>query len=122
LLGRGKGSDIPLDSGYRTVIVVDMNITVHEAAYHRNGIAGEPFYACHFTDHDCDGEEREFIATVFPPPPLLDGEPDWFGEAFHSPRVAVLALDKLPDVRFIYNSWRWDRYADALYRFIADVD
>lgn len=36
-------------------------ITVHAVEYHRNGIAGEPFYACRFTD---DG--GEFVATVFP--------------------------------------------------------
>lgn len=101
------------------------NITVHEIAYHRNGIAGEPFYACHFTDHDCDGQPREFIATVFPPDPIKDGEfegePDWTGRnGFDNPRVAVLALDMLPSVTFGENSWRGDRYADKLYHAILE--
>lgn len=94
-------------------------IEVHAVEYHRNGVAGEGFYACRFTDTE---EGRDFIATVFPPDPVeggsLDGEADWF--APHNPRVAVLALDLLPDVTFAVNSWRGDHYADALYHAILE--
>jgi hypothetical protein len=102
-------------------------IDVHAVEYHRNGIGGEPFYACHFTDPDCDGQAVEFIATVFAPrvdvgDDLAFGEPGWHEAAqargFHNPFVAVLAVEQLPNVRFGENSWRGDNYADALYRAI----
>lgn len=103
--------------------MAEIHITVHAAEYHRNGVGGEPFYACHFTAHD-EGD-REFIATVFPPDPIskgeLEGEPDWtFSEGYHNPRVAVLALDLLPNVKFAENSWRGDLYASALYHAILE--
>lgn len=96
---------------------VTTSIVVHAVEYHRNGIGGEPFYACRFTD---PAERREFIATVFPPDPIKSGPnagtADWRMEnGWHSPRVAVLALDLLPSVEFGVNSWRGDNYADALY-------
>jgi hypothetical protein len=99
-----------------------MSLTVHAVEYHRNGVAGEPFYACRFTDHE---EGLEFVATVFPPDPIssggLEGEPDWtYREGFHNPRVAVLALDLLPSVEFTVNSWRGDQYADVLYHAIME--
>jgi hypothetical protein len=95
------------------------NIEVHELAWHRNGISGEGFFAVTFTA-DADGEQTKFVATVFPPG---DGtsEPDWGAYErgdWDNPRVAVLALDKLPSVEFGVNSWRGDNYAPALYRAI----
>jgi hypothetical protein len=100
-----------------------MDLTIHEVAYHRNGVGGEPFYACHFTDNE---EGAEFIATVFQPPPVerdcdLQGEPDWtMIEGYHNPRVAVLRVDLLPAVTFGINSWRGDRYAQDLYHAILE--
>lgn len=99
------------------------SIEIHEIAYHRNGIAGEPFYAVAFTDHSNDG--RKFLATVFPPDQLADGpmagEPDWTeSEGFHNPRIAVLALDVLPCITFGINSWRGDNYQRSLYAAILE--
>jgi hypothetical protein len=107
--------------------VRSMNITIHTVDYHRNGVSGEGFYTAHFTEHSSDhpGGKRDFIATVFPPDPYtedeseyLRGEPNW--DKPHNPRVAVLAVDKLPDVRFIHNSWRGDNFAPALYAAIKE--
>jgi hypothetical protein len=51
----------------------------------------------------------------------MEGEPDWTErEGFHNPRVAVLALDLLPSVKFGENSWRGDRYSGALYHAILE--
>jgi hypothetical protein len=93
-------------------------ITIHELEYHRNGVGGEPFYACRFTDPI----EGEFVATIFrPDAELEDGETDWsFDQGFHNPRVAVLKLDLLPSVTFGHNSWRGDNYASALYDAIRE--
>jgi hypothetical protein len=94
--------------------------TIHEIAYHRNGIAGEPFYAVTFTDHEAG---HTFVATVFPPDPIKEGpnegEPDWAEtEGWHNPRIAVLAIDLLPSVTFAHNSWRGDSYQALLYAAI----
>lgn len=97
------------------------NIEIH---YHRNGISGEGFYACTFDDP----ENGRMLAVVFPPDPITDpddpnhGEPDWElrgSGGWDNPRVAVFEADKLPDVRFGWNSWRGDNYAPALYKAIA---
>ena len=107
----------------------EKQIAIHEVAYHRNGIGGEPFYVCRFTDPDVDGESIDFIATVFAPrePKGVEdkpafGEPGWLDKmqahGFHNPFVAVLALNVLPEVAFGVNSWRGDKYADAIYRAI----
>jgi hypothetical protein len=95
------------------------NITVREVEYHRNGIGGEPFYVARFRDDD---EETEMIAILFAPDVQLpDGVTDWsFAQGFHNPRVAVLALDILPEIGFGRNSWRGDNYAEALYAAIRE--
>src|SRR5690349_16278423 len=61
----------------------------------------------------------------FPPDPVtkgdMEGEPDWtMVEGFHNPRVALLALDLLPNVKFGENSWRGDLYAPELYHAILE--
>lgn len=98
-------------------------ITVQEIAYHRNGVGGEPFYAVTFTDPE--QPDHTFLATVFPPDPLpdgpMEGEPDWtLTQGYHDPRIAVVAIDLLPSVTFAHNSWRGDRYMQALYAAILE--
>lgn len=88
-------------------------LRVIEADYHRNGIAGEPFYIGIIED-----EGRRMLITYFPPP---DPAPRW-----HCPRIAVVDLD-LAATGNIYmhpegdrdggNAWRGDHYqphADAI--------
>jgi len=89
-----------------------MKLTVKEAHYHRNGISGEPFHAVRFSfTNDRNGEKQDnMLAIVFgaKDQPL-------------NPRVAVFNEDMLPDVRFMYNSWRGDHFADELYSFIKNM-
>lgn len=99
------------------------SIAIREVAYHRNGVGGEPFYAVTFTDPE--KPDHTFLATVFPPPQLLDGpmegEPDWTcSQGWHNPRIAVVAIDLLPTVTFCRNSWRGDHYMQALYGAILE--
>lgn len=69
---------------------------VHDVAHHRNGVAGESFYAVTFTDN----EGQAMVATVFPEPGA----------------VAVLCLGLLAEgcITFGVNSWRGDYYEDEL--------
>lgn len=73
--------------------------------YHRNGISGEPFYACLF---DCieSGEERRMMAVVF-------------SEDSH---CAVLDVDLLAQGNIVFgeNSWRGDRYESLLRKAIKE--
>lgn len=99
-------------------------ITNVEIAYHRNGVAGEGFYVVTFDWLNPEGTRR-MVATVFPPDPItsgpFEGEPDWLAtEGFHNPRVAVLDMDMLPNIKFTENSWRGDTFADALYHAILE--
>lgn len=97
--------------------------TIHQIEYHRNGISGEGFYAVTFTD-DTNGE---FLAVVFPPDPIqngdMAGEPDWGlyerGD-WDNPRVALFEVEQLPNVTFGQNSWRGDNYAADLYAAIKE--
>ena len=72
-----------------------MKIELLSAAYHRNGISGEPFITGLFTDED--GSTKMFVD---------------FGEM----RFAVLQVDKLAkgDIAFGSNSWRGDWYAEEI--------
>jgi hypothetical protein len=78
----------------------------------------------HDGPHTWEGHEpaRKMMAVVFPPDLNEDeSEYDWdiyANGGWHNCRVAVFDADKLPDVRFFYNSWRGDRYAPALYEAI----
>lgn len=82
-------------------------LEVVSVARHRNGIAGVPFTAVLFDDSD----EGRMIATIFDP----DGT---------APRCAVYHLARLVDgvIAFGENSWRGDRYADALVPLLAAWD
>jgi len=75
---------------------------VHQAAFHRNGISGEPFWAILFKDD----EDREMVGIVF-------------DEPHH---CAILELKGLNDpkvgVTFGKNSWRGDSYEPALRQLI----
>lgn len=93
------------------------NSTVQDVAYHRNGISGEPFYACSLTDPDAG----QLVATVFLPEGAHDAggymlpPSEW---PLHAPRVAVLGVAELPNVAFGVNSYRGDNYAPRLYEEI----
>jgi hypothetical protein len=77
----------------------DQKIEVQEISYHRNGIAGEGFYAVRFRWETDRGMEN-FIGTVF------DGRG----------QCAVLSLDRIAanGVAFGVNSWRGDTVEAAL--------
>lgn len=80
----------------------DEKITIHEIAYHRNGIAGEPFAVVTFTSR-LDGAPQEMIAVLFPN--------DISGELkFNNPRTAVFDREKLGQgiIAFFENSYRGD--------------
>jgi len=74
-----------------------------QAAYHRNGVCGAPFYAVLFED-----EGRKMLATVF-------------AEVRH---VAVICADliEIDGVTFGVNSWRGDTYERWLRSEIAKLD
>ena len=76
-----------------------MNVKIKEVSFHRNGICGEGFYAILFEDED---EEGMFIASLF-------DEPGY---------CAVYSVAELGQGNILFangNSWRGDRYADALW-------
>jgi len=68
-----------------------------DVQYHRNGISGQGFY-CATVKSKSDGN---LIITYFP------NEEDLC-------YCAVYSLDKLPDIRFGYNSWRGDDFASYM--------
>jgi hypothetical protein len=97
-----------------------MTINVEQLNYHRNGGSGEPFFAVRFSYIE-NGERHTMLGIVFLPEMSLneDGERDFDALAteFHNPQVAVLDLNRLPNVGF-GNEWRGDRFAPALYEAI----
>jgi hypothetical protein len=100
----------------------DMKIEVEAVSHHRNGVGGEPFYVVRFEDHT-KGESRDRkIGVVFDyiPNTYRAAEPGLFPDPPFNPRVAVLSLDRLPDISFGINSWRGDNYADMLYQAIDE--
>jgi len=68
-------------------------IDVQEIAYHRNGVAGYPFYAVRFR-WSVDGKAENFLGTLF------DGDG----------QCSVISLDRIAQhgVAFGPNSWRGD--------------
>lgn len=94
-------------------------ITVARVDRHRNGVTGEGFWIVHFA---CP-EHGAMMAVVFPPDPILGGEPDWEvyeREELHNPRVAVFQTRLLPDTSDMGNAWRGDVFAPQLYTAIRD--
>ncbi len=85
----------------------DLRLTIVSASYHRNGIGGVGFYAILFDDAD----QGRMVASLFESMgenahPLKDGD-----------YCAVYSVEELTkgNVAFAHgNSWRGDRYADAL--------
>ena len=90
--------------------------TIHDVAYHRNGVGGEPFYVVTFTDD----ENGAMIGTVFGYVPKIDRPYNLGYEEPFNPQVAVLSLGILAEgnIKFGQNSWRGDQYAEALYQAI----
>lgn len=88
-----------------------MKLTIEKIAYHRNGIAGEPFKAVVF---QYDG--KKMIGILFE-----DGAPDSIG--FSNPRCAVFDLELLGQgvIEFGENSWRGDHFADELDKLLEEV-
>jgi hypothetical protein len=86
---------------------VSNDIKIIEKAYHRNGVAGEGFWAVRF-QHTPDDKPETFVATLF----------DGVG------RCAVLSVDRLATdgVTFGLNSWRGDVFEDDLRRAIKEGD
>jgi hypothetical protein len=84
------------------------SIKIIEKAYHRNGIAGEGFWAVRFRHTAEDGNPETFVATLF------DGEG----------QCAVLSVDRLAvdGVAFGRNSWRGDVFESELRRAIKGGD
>jgi hypothetical protein len=75
-------------------------ITIHEIAHHRNGVAGEPFAVVTFTSR-LDGPARELVAVLF----SNDDK-----TLYANPRTAVFELDRLARgvIAFGQNSYRGD--------------
>lgn len=75
----------------------EIKVTIVQASWHRNGISGIGFYAILFDD----AEQGRMIASLF-------------DEAGY---CAVYKVDELAKGNTLFargNSWRGDRYADAL--------
>jgi hypothetical protein len=80
-----------------------MKLSIIAADYHRNGVCGAGFYAVIFNDP----EQGRMIATLF-------AEPG---------HCAVYKLSELEKENIAFaggNSWRGDRYADALRPKVAE--
>jgi len=88
-----------------------MKLTIDKIAYHRNGVAGEPFKAVIFKY-----DKKKMLAIRFD-----DGAPDSIG--FSNPRCAVFDLDLLAQgvIEFGENSWRGDNFADELDKLLQEV-
>ena len=88
-------------------------MNVHEIAYHRNGVSGEPFYVVSFSDssklsgYDNDRIPREMLAVVFDMDVEAPEDP-----STGNPRTAIFDRTKLGAgvIAFAENSWRGDYY------------
>jgi hypothetical protein len=80
---------------------------VISASYHRNGVAGVPFYVGIVSDPFDDGEDAEYLIQHIPAESL--GEPNTT-----DPVTTALRMDRLPDIRFGLNSWRGDRVTQSV--------
>lgn len=83
----------------------DLECSVDQIGWHRNGSCGEPFFVVTFT---CEGER--FVATCF-------FDQDVQGQEqlanYENPRVAVLALADVASGEHV-GSYRGDYFADQL--------
>lgn len=78
-----------------------MKVEIIAADYHRNGVGGEPFYVVLFNDLESEDHDQNPMVAVL----------------FHEPMTcAVLSVPRLATatIEFGMNSWRGDRYSDAL--------
>lgn len=74
---------------------------VLSAAFHRNGVAGVPFYVGVVSDPFGEGDDSLFLIQHVPAEKM---------KGFVSDAVTTaLKMDLLPDVAFGLNSWRGDR-------------
>src|SRR5258708_5809710 len=92
-----------------------MSVKVSSVAYHRNGIGGDPFYVCLFTDSE--QRNAQFVGIV--PSVYVSDEdheaPDFSAESGCQP-CYVLDVNLLAagDIAFGSNSWRGDNYFETL--------
>lgn len=95
------------------------NFKTIQIDYHRNGVSGEGFHVVHFSA-DVDSKHGIFMAIVFDPDEGMS-----YADAkdtFHNPRVAVFNTLKLPNTRFMENSWRGDNFAPFIYEALAESE
>jgi len=87
-------------------------VNVHEIAYHRNGVSGEPFYVVTFTAPPVVGEmpgsRGEMVAVVF------DMDADDMPESTRRTAVFDRELLGAGVIAFAENSWRGDHYDHEL--------
>lgn len=85
-----------------------MNLTINKVSHHRNGVCGVPFTVILFTDNEI--ESGPMVATISDDNKL----------ACH-----VLNIDELNrgNIEFANgNSWRGDRYVDALLELAEEFE
>lgn len=93
-----------------------MSVKVSSVAYHRNGVGGDPFYVCLFTD---SAERGALFVGIVPSVYVLsddEGEtPEYNADSGCLP-CYVLDVKRLAqgDIAFGSNSWRGDRYFEPL--------
>lgn len=92
-----------------------MKLTPQSIAYHRNGIAGEPFYVVLFRNET----EKQNMIGIIPADCFTDDETT----RPENGRCYVLDVDMLTqgNIRFGENSWREDQY-EAQLREMIDND
>jgi len=77
-----------------------MKLTIIDASWHRNGVAGEGFYAILFDDAECG----RMIASLF--------DEAGYCAVYNVPELAR------GNIEFGSNSWRGDQYAEELRRLL----
>jgi hypothetical protein len=103
-------------------------IEIEEVAYHRNGVAGYPFYVITFQTRYDGGEWMPMVGVVFDYEDVaIKSENEYEAIAptdgvFRNPRTAVFRRDLLGKgvVAFGANSWRGDHFDGALRSAIVE--
>lgn len=77
-------------------------------SYHRNGVSGAGFWAVVFEaeGNDYDNDKERMLGTVFE----------------STGHCAVVSIDRLPDIRFSFNSWRGDHFEPQLRDWIKKAE
>jgi hypothetical protein len=79
-------------------------LTVKNVEYHRNGISGLPFYVG-IVESIEDGKKRDMLVVRF-----VENADTMTGNVV----CAAFDLAKLPDIRFMHNSFRGDHFHVAM--------